>query len=187
MTRFRQALLDELMTRVPDPATPPAPRRLSRRLALAAAGGIAAMAAIVPLIVTLPDTVPAYALSPDTNGYFKITFNEFADPAEINRALRDAGIRVRVMLPKPAAACPPSHRGDRVPAGSSVNLHAMLERAEDGGSVNDAGNLNVARFRPDSIPADVIVVFMPIEEGHTLTASAYRQPGPSCVVEDPTP
>jgi len=187
MTRFRQALLEELMTRVPDPTMSPAPRRLSRHLALAAAGGLAAMAAIVALIVTLPDTVPAYALSPDTDGYFKITFNEFADPAEINRALRDAGIRVRVMLPEPAAACPPSRRGDRVPTGSSVNLNAMLVLAEDAGSVHDAGSLNVARFQPDSIPADMIVVFMPNQDGHTLTVSAYRQPEPSCVVEDPTP
>jgi|1185.fasta_scaffold590686_1 hypothetical protein len=185
MTRFRQALLDELMARVPDPVTPPAPRRPSRRLALAGAGGLAALMVVVTLIVTLRDTVPAYALSPDTDGYFTLTFNEFADPAGINRALRDAGIRVRVMLPEPAAACPPSRRGDRAAAASSVDLQAMLELLEDGISVNDG--MNVARIQPDSIPADTIVVFTPSDDGHSLAVRVYRQPGPSCVVKDPTP
>jgi hypothetical protein len=185
MTRFRQALLDELMTRVDDqpPASAPVPRRASRRLVLAAVGGLAAVATGGAFAATLASAPPAYALDRNPDGTVTVVFNDISDPTAINHALRDAGIRARVMLPTPASACPPAQRGNEVTYRISEAVRMDVRLHEDGGR-----RVNVARLRPDDIPTGTITVFMPTQQrprdhfGPDLWVRSFRQPGPTCVV-----
>jgi hypothetical protein len=189
MTRFRQALLDELMTRVivePTSIPAPAPRRTSRRLVFVTAGGLAALVAAVALPATLGGSTPAYALGPNPDGSVTITFNDIAEPTAINRTLHDAGIRARVMLPKSTRACPPTNRGTEILLNKRVLSVLVAFRFRQ--RRNDGKQVNLAILRPDDIPVDTIMVFLPMQQrprslfGPDLDVRFYRQPGPSCVV-----
>lgn len=88
----------------PGPARPQfrgAPRR-RRRLALAA-GAVAVAAAVaiaVPVLLPAHDAGPfvtaAWAVQPNPDGTFKVTFKELHDPAGLQRALRADGVAAYV-------------------------------------------------------------------------------------------
>jgi hypothetical protein len=200
MTRFRQALLDELLTRVADPADQPAPApaRIPRRrprLLLAAGGGLAVLAvagalfatktpATTPTTAATP-TTPAYALTANEDGTVTVTFNQIADPEGVNQALREAGVRAVVLLPVPAGSCPPAARGTKKLLGLGQAFELNKALVWDG-----PDKINVARIRPDQIPAGTVLVLVPTshgprgEAGLYLSSSAYREPGPKCVPDD---
>ncbi|MGW0435316.1 hypothetical protein ACWDV4_22595 [Micromonospora sp. NPDC003197] len=191
MTQFRQALLDELMTRVTDPSSQPAaapdpapaPRR-GRGLVLAV-GGLAVLAVVAGWFTIGAPTTPAYAVTTQSDGTVTVTFNHIADPAEVNRSLREAGVRAIVMLPKPAESCPVADRGTPVLVGlASAN---STSRAI---ATLDEGRANVARLRPDQILAGTVLVLVPMDHGPRgepglhLRLGHYREPGPKCVTDD---
>jgi len=192
MTRFREALLDELTRRVADRAAQPAPVRrpriLGRRYRWGLAGGaLAAITAAAALFTTQGSATPAYAVTANPDGTVTVTFNRIADPAGVNQALRDAGVRAMVLLPTPADACPVEDRGTTVVSSlrEAVQIHDAL--------VSTGDEVNVARLRPDQIRAGTVLVFMPSgrgprgEAGMYLHATLYAEPGPKCVVEDWVP
>jgi hypothetical protein len=190
MTRVRQALLDELLTRVADSADQPAPAspgtlRRRPRLLLATGGGLAVLAAAATLVLTNAPTTPAYALTANKDGTVTVTFNHIADPNGVNRALREAGVRAAVFLPEPAASCPVADRGTR--AFTGIAQASSLDRA----LVWDTEDrVEVARLRPDQIPAGTVLVLVPRSQGPRgeaglyLWSSLYQEPGPRCVTDD---
>ncbi|NBE85193.1 hypothetical protein [Micromonospora rubida] len=188
MTRFRQALLDELLTRVVDPVDQPAPAsrgvlRRRPRLVLAAGGGFAVLAVAATLVLTTAQapTAAAYVLTANKDGTVTVRFHHIADPDGVNRALREAGVRAAVFPPQPAASCPVSDRGTEV--------HVGIAQAY---AVNTAlvWDTDVAHLRPDQIPAGTVLALIPRshgprgEAGLYLYSSLYRDPGPKCVADD---
>ncbi|MGW1060075.1 hypothetical protein [Micromonospora rubida] len=192
MTRFRQALLDELLTRVADPADQPAPAsravpRRQPRLLLATGSGLAVLAVAATLVLTTAPapTTAAYTLTANNDGTVTVTFHHIADPDDVNRALREAGVRAAVFLPQPAASCPIPDRGTRAHTGIAQAYsvdQALVWKTED--------RVNVARLRPNQIPAGTVLALIPRshgprgEAGLYLHSSLYREPGPKCVTDD---
>lgn len=124
-------------------------------------------------------------MNADPDGTVTVIFNHIADPDRVNRALRDAGVRAIVLLPQPADSCPTEDRGTPVPVGLyqawSIQ-NALVRHGED--------KVNVARLRPDQIPAGTVLVLVPMdrgprgEAGPYLRIDQYQEPGPRCVVAD---
>lgn len=189
MTRFRQALLDELLSRVTHPADQPAPAGpgLSRRhpRLLLAAGGLAAVAVAAALVLTQTAPTPAYAVSANADGTVTVTFNHIADPDEVNQALREAGVRAMVVLPQAPDACPVQDRGIPQPVGvhqAWSTESVLVPHGPDG--------VNVARLEPDQIPLGMVLILVPMDRGPAgeagpyLRLGYYQEPGPSCVIND---
>lgn len=178
MTRFRQALLDELVNRTTNPGHQMAPvrRGAPRHRLLASAGGAAAAAAAIGVVVasgvvTNGSATPAYAMATEPDGTVSITLNRLGDPSSVNQRLRDAGIRATIMLRSAASDCPAGKRGTeyRGPGISRIEFTAR----------------NVARLRPADIPAGAIMVIVPLSSangGFIFNAGTYLLPGPGCVV-----
>jgi hypothetical protein len=192
MTRFRQALLDELLARVADPvaeATPaPATSRVARlrRPGFALGGAVlAALAVGATVVVTQATSTPAYAVSTDPDGTVTVTVHFLGDPTAANRALQAAGVHARVILPSAPGACPPSEQG--TPGGPFTGAQAMELFRSTVLSDQDG----VVRLRPDRIPAGTVLVLVPMarlgrrEPG--LEVSWHAEPGPTCMAISPPP
>src|SRR4051794_16654379 len=99
MSRFKEALLDELVAYAehPTPAAIPAgsPRPVRHRRLLWTAGlaGAGAAAAAVATTLLIPSgQQAAYAVDKHPNGTVTITFRELGHVAEATKALRAAGV-----------------------------------------------------------------------------------------------
>ncbi|MFG1654902.1 hypothetical protein ACGFIY_00030 [Micromonospora chersina] len=189
MTRFRQALLNELLVRVeerPFAKPAPAPRTTRSSLALVAALGTAGVVGAVAALagtVADNDAKPAYAVTTDRNGSVTITVNYLGDPADANRILQEAGVQAKIMPPVPADSCD-TDQPKPLPLGSQGFDDAF--RAVLGDTMRiGAGTI---RIQPSLIRADTLLVIAPetVEAmGNRVVMywSIYPQPGPSCVVE----
>lgn len=180
MTRFRQALLDELMSRVTDPAERPAPAvraPIPRRPRLAA-GGVALAAVAVGAVVMSAQgpAAPAYAVTSNSDGTVSLTVNRIGDPATANRDLRATGTRAVIMLPSSEEDCPWEKRGRAL----SVTL---AEAYRELATVTRSAEDSVVRIRPASIPADAVLIVVPREPGAQPEQwlSWFAAPGPTCV------
>lgn len=195
MTRFRQALLDELLSRVTDPpaATVPTTRRPVRptRLQLAFGGAALAVtaAAVVAVVLSPPTTTtttpiqPAYAVTSEADGIVSVVTNRVGDPAAANQALRLAtDDRVVIIPTSPPEDCPVADRGTKVPS-DHPDYH-LLKLVLQGKKPD-----NALRIKPGSIPVDWVLVLTP---GHLPGGTApvtwvnwYYAPGPRCVIDSP--
>lgn len=172
MTRFRQALLDELLSRVDDrvadPAERPAPvprayqrLRPSRpRLAVAGAA-LAAAATATAVMATQLGGAPAYAVTVNPDGTITITANDLADPETANRELRAAGAANVIILPdrwwrcRPVVPRPPHQNNKSIPRFNVDDLERM---------VAESRRDNVVVVRPDLIPDGLALMLTPSRE-----------------------
>lgn len=181
MTRFRQALLDELQSRVANPDPAPRAAGLSRRWL--AFGGAALAAAAIAAAIAIPSRgTPAYAVTANPDGTVSVTVNRIEDPAPANRALQEIGNRMVVMRPSAEDDCPVADRGILLPLhlADAFRAEEALEQPQDNG----------VRIRPDYIPSDAILVLVPVKAGGggvaRILRSWYAAPGPTCVVYPPS-
>lgn len=185
MTRFRQALLDELRSRV-DGAGPAPARRAARltRPRLAFGGAALAVAAVTATVVAAQSGgTPAYAVTTEADGTVSVTVHRADDPADANRQLETADGRVVIMRMSDPADCPKADRGTLLPVGISdaVKRHKAIEEG--------AGPENLVRLRPSYIPLDAVLVLMVTpadgDGDPQLHVRWYAAPGPTCVVRSP--
>lgn len=119
MTHFKEAQLAELLLHLnePEEAAPPLRRAPTRRrvAALTAAAAAATALALGAIDWTTPQS--AYALTKNDDGTFTLTFSERAEPATVNRDLREAGLPVRVVddlgWPRPCAPTTPEEHAQQ--------------------------------------------------------------------------
>jgi hypothetical protein len=194
MTRFRQALLDELLSRIPDqPSAAPARTRSPARqvkLWLAIGGAAAAVvAATVATVAVVSMTVdqatpipPATAQPPfvttEVDGVVTMTGDWRNDPAAANQALRTAtNGKVAIIPTSPEADCPVADRGTKAPetAESMRLVRTALLDSED----------NELRVRPGDIPDGWVLVLiagtLPRSTTPVTYVSVYLAPGPACL------
>ena len=136
MTRFRQALLDELRSRV-DGADPAPARRAARltRPRLAFGGAALAVAAVTTTVVAAQSGgTPAYAVTTEADGTVSVTVHRADDPADANRQLETADGRVVIMRMSDPADCPKADRGTLLPVGISdaFKRHKAIEEGWPG-------------------------------------------------------
>lgn len=181
MTRFRQALLDELQSRVANPDPAPRAARSSLRWLAFGAGALAA-AVIAAAIVIQGGGTPAYAVTANPDGTVLVTVNRIEDPAPANRALREISNRVVVMRPSAEDDCPVADRGNLLPLhlADAFRANEALEQPHEN---------NQVRIRPDYIPSDAVLVLVPVKPdeggGARILRLWYATPGPRCLVYPP--
>jgi hypothetical protein len=186
VTRFRQALLDELKTRVSAPApVPRGSRRFRPRLAFGGAA-LAVVSAAAAVLVSQTASTPAYAVTSHSDGSVSVKLNHIGDPAEANRRLREAGVPAIVMPESRAQDCPAADRGN----GRLVS--GVYDVVEPGGKSDlTAFAQTSVTLRPGEIPADAMFVLVPRESagarGAVLLVFSYDKPGPRCVVVPASP
>lgn len=146
-------------------------------------GGAAMAAAVAATIVTVQGAgSPAYAVTTDKDGTVSVTVNRVEDPAEANRELRATTDRVVVIQPSPEAGCSVAERGTALPVGLADAFKMTRVLADS--DVDNADN--AVRMRPDHIPADAVLVLVPVNApggAARLLVSWYKAPGPKCVVD----
>ncbi|MEH1125534.1 hypothetical protein [Micromonospora sp. CPCC 206061] len=179
MTRFRQALLDELQSRVvADPVPAKARHRLTRpRLAFGGAL-VAAAAAIATVLATSGGGGPAYAVTKEKDGTLAVAVNRPGDPGDANRELAVAvDDKVKILRPSAPEDCPVEDRGTRMKALPDT---VWVRLGEASASVTRV------RVRPESLPDGVVVVLValtPLDGGKpAVQLDFYKAPGPKCVV-----
>jgi hypothetical protein len=198
MTRYQQALLDELIAHAKQPA--PAPRRDNQRRRITPLVGIASAAvlAIVALVAMLGGD-PAYAVVKHHDGTVSITFRQMADPAAATRDLRAAGLRAQVLRGKRPGAC-----ASPGAATGPVHLPVPLSHVPRGSvaifSLPTAGNLrdvlgwitngsnNDLTFAPPAVPPGVEVLLVEYTNrygGLMIGFGLVQAPAPTCWA-DPT-
>jgi hypothetical protein len=115
MSRFENALLDELREVAAEGAEPRRRVPVARRRTLAglAAAG-AAVAAITGALVLGPGTEsPAYSLEKRPDGRYYLEIHRVSGIAAANERLAAEGIRARVYEEQPPGGCPEYTMGDR--------------------------------------------------------------------------
>ncbi len=122
MTRYQQALLDELIAHARQPARPRVSRR---RLAALAGAASAAVVAAVALVAMLGGD-PAYAVVKHHDGTVTVTFRQLADPRAATRDVRAAGLPAQVLRGRRPGACP-------APGVGPVRLPGPLAHVPRGG------------------------------------------------------
>lgn len=182
MTRFRQALLEELLVRVDErPVMEPAraPRTVRPKLAFGAALGMASVIGVASALATTATDSgnPAYAVTSHNDGTVTVTVNWLGDPADANRALADAGVRAKVILPTTSDNCPGAEEFRSGPHGpQNVNASSMADVFG-----------NQVTIRPDLIPADTVFVLsaaqIPDESNLMVFVDVYPDPGPACLIK----
>lgn len=192
-SRFEDRLLGELMqvvaareaegSRGAESARPAATRPpvARRRLALAGAvGGVGAAAAVLVALTPGAGT-PAYAVSTSDDGTVVVTANYLGDPAEVNEELRRAGVPAVVLPAVPAAQCPGTDQGSKVP-GDAGGQGATILVTNMG-----LGKHVEVRWTLDSVPAGTLLVLSPQMDDGTgemvMTIDHFYQPGPRCIVK----
>lgn len=148
-----------------------------------AVGG-AALTIGAAVITTQVTGTPAYAVTTNPDGTVSVTVNHIADPAAANRDLRASGTRLVIMMLSPEKDCPVRLRSTPLPT-----------RLSDGFKLNQvlvqSDHHNVVVLRPDSIPADAVLIAVPLQSnggaGPRLVVGWYAAPGPTCVVDPFSP
>jgi hypothetical protein len=166
MSTFKHALLAELTAEVERRATAVPKRKRWKVTAAAATGAAAALVAAL----AWPAATPAYAVDVNDDGTVSVTVNFFADPAEANRELREAGVRALILLTDPE--CRSDGGG---PGPDTVGLQPIV-RVEPGQVVVD----------PDEIAPGTLLVFgvtrNPDPDGVTMVSVRVRsEPAPTCL------
>lgn len=181
MTRFRQALLDELQSRVVAGPAPAAkrPRRLTRpRLAFGGAL-VAAATATATVLATSGGAGAAYAVTTEKDGTVAVSVNRADDPSDANRQLVDAGAdQVKILRPSAPEDCPEKDRGTTMTLPPSNQSVLKISMTNEG---------NEVKVRTHGFPDDVVVVLVALtlrgSDGATFDFGFYEAPGPKCVVD----
>jgi hypothetical protein len=179
MTRFRQALLDELQSRVVADPVPVAARRRLTRPRLAFGGALVAVAAATATVLaTSGGATPAYAITKEKDGTLAVAVNRPGDPGDANRELAAAGDdRVKILRPSAPEDCPVEDRGK--PADPLPDLVGVRIIMEDGQKAQ-------VKVQPRNLPDGVVVVLVALapldSDKAAIEFGLYEAPGPKCVV-----
>jgi hypothetical protein len=179
MTRFRQALLDELQSRVvADPVPAKARHRLTRPR-LAFGGALVAVAAATATVLATGGGAPAYAITTEKDGTLAVAVNRVDDPSDANRELAVVGDdKVKILRPSAAEDCPGQDRGTLAEAPPGVVVVRM--------ELSDMGAGTRVTVRPGDLPDDLVVVLVALGpmSGNkpAVRFAVYKAPGPKCVV-----
>ncbi|GAA5197345.1 hypothetical protein GCM10023322_68350 [Rugosimonospora acidiphila] len=152
-----------------------ADRRPKRRLGLALAGGAGAVAAgaVAVVLLTQGTAVPAYAVT-TKNDRVTIVAHSVGDPGPANQALRAAGVRVVIIPPSSASACPAEDQGSE----ASIDARTAATLAVQAVA-------NTVHLTANDVPAGTVMVLTPTSASNrdpVLLIGFYREPGPKCVV-----
>ncbi|SEU27568.1 hypothetical protein [Nonomuraea wenchangensis] len=123
---FRDKLLQELRAEaatVVSWESRPAPRPTTRRL-VAAAGLAAAVVAVVMVAVPLVSETPAFAVVRNPDGTVTVRINEFVRPKELERRLREEGVRAVIDYVPYGQTCR-EPRGEIVPQPQRMPLRRL--------------------------------------------------------------
>lgn len=195
MTRFKNALLDELVAhaQLPAPTARPArPRRVQViRMGLAGAGAGALVAVTVAAsVVGLAGQQAAYAVETNHDGTVTITFRELADAEQATRDLRAAGVPAQVVEMAWPGSCATTPRGVPVPApprgtGAGYNIAMPSPYPYQGDEREWLPKQSRTRLtiNPSAIPAGAELFILELfsqEEGFGLGTSLVKAPAPTC-------
>jgi hypothetical protein len=194
MSRFKQALLDELVAYAqrPAPTAPVVPLR-RRRVVWTAGLAFAGMAIAAVAALTVPaEPEPAldeaaYSVELRPNGTVLVTFRELADPDAVTHDLRAAGVRAQVVRLAEPGSCATTPGGVpiRYDRGPSAYSYTMPHDFPDHGTVEIVRNFTSTGMTidPARIPEGgvlFIVEDITPERGVNLDTSLTREPAPTC-------
>jgi hypothetical protein len=202
VTRFKEALLDELIVHARDgtaePAAEPAamPRRPPRRLVAVVAAAVAA--AVAALLLGPFGASPAYAVVRHSDGSVSITFRELADPEAATRDLRAAGVPARVVRLSEPGRCPaPAGSGEPwqrpLPGQGGGEGRTMVFSPRPSGEFADALDYvkdvrtDGVTFVPGAVPPGAVVFLVEYPDNGSVVVGfgLVRAPGPACWEADP--
>jgi hypothetical protein len=129
MTRFKDALLDELVAhaRLSTPTARPARPRRVKAIRLSLAGAASAVGVTVAAsVVGLTGPQAAYAVEKNHDGTVTITFRELADPEKATRDLRAAGVPAQVVWLAWPGSCATTSKGVPVPVGAAMAMSLQM-------------------------------------------------------------
>lgn len=179
MTRFRQALLDELQSRVVADPVPVAARRRLTRPRLAFGGALVAVAAATATVLaTSGGAGPAYAITTEKDGTLAVAVAHVENPDEANLELAEvADDKVKILLPSTPEDCPAKDRGTPLNTPpDSVGIRIAMEAVEGPQVKVQTRNL------PDGVVV-VVVALKPLNSDKPgIQLGLYEAPGPKCVV-----
>ena len=199
MSRFKEALLDELVAHAQQPATAaipaarPHPVRNRRLLWTAGLAGVGAAAAVVTTLLIPSGQQAAYAVDKHPDGTVTITFRELGHVVEATKALRAAGVRAQVVwlaMPGTCAKTPGGEHLPDYPAGSdqlpvsySVGTPPQYPSAGSPDTYLPAITRSSMTINPAGIPHDAvlfIVEFSAPQNPVGFSASLTTAPAPTC-------
>jgi hypothetical protein len=132
------------------------------------------------VVATQGGGTPAYAVTTEPDGTVSVTVNRVDDPAPANRALRAAVDRVVIMRPSAEKDCLVMDRGTVLPV-------RLIDAYKASQALEKTGEENVVRVRPKYIPADAVLLLMPVTgstgEDTRILVNWYAAPGPTCVID----
>ncbi|MFC4008620.1 hypothetical protein ACFOY2_15425 [Nonomuraea purpurea] len=123
---FRDKLLEELRAEAATVSWEPVPTRRPARHLVTAAGLVAAVVAAVAVAVPLMSDAPAFAVVKNPDGTVTVRINEFVRPKELEKRLRDEGVRAVIDYVPYGQTCR-WPRGETVPQPDRM----PLRQAED--------------------------------------------------------
>jgi hypothetical protein len=195
MTRFKEALLDELVAhaQLSAPAARPArPRRAQAiRMGLASAGaGSLVAVAVAASVVGLTGQQAAYAVEKNHDGTVTITFRELADAEQATQDLRAAGVPAQVVQLAWPGSCATTPRGVPIPqpprgtmAGYNIGMPSPYPYQGDEREWLPKRSRTRLTIDPSAIPAGaelfILELFVP-GEGFGVSTNLVKAPAPRC-------
>jgi hypothetical protein len=176
MTRFKQALLEQLIAEVHNrPAAPTrAPTRTAwRRPALMASTLVVLVAAAFAALGSMR-SAPAYAVTTNPDGTVTFTAHDLFDPVAATGDLRKSGVNATVLIAGKPVSCPDQ----------PFNGH-MVD-----GLLLDGGSWDTVILRPDRVPAGetvLIVAHQTDGKDGPFLVTLVTQPAPICYAPPETP
>ena len=198
MSRFKEALLDELVAYAqhPTPAAIPAgsPRPARHRRLLWTAGLAGAGAAAVAATLLIPSgQQAAYAVDKHPNGTVTITFRELGQTEQATKALRAAGVRAQVVWVAMPGTCAKTPGGEHIPdypagsdqppAGYSVGLPPVYPFAGSPDRYLPTITKTSLTINPAGIPHDAVLFIIETSSPQDpvgLLAGLTTEPAPTC-------
>ena len=160
----------------------PTPRRSrTRPLALTAgAAGVVGVGTVLAITLTATTSVPAYAVTENSDGTVTVTLHDISGVTGINAKLAALGVRARALTPRPD--CTEVEHPD--PAYRMVNANtdplAVASNAAQGKVV----------IQPRAIPVGDTLVLTAADFGHgefMFSVGMVLDPAPSCEKQDLQP
>ncbi len=194
MTRFKNALLDELVTYARQSA--PAgrsvrSRRVQRiRIGSLAGAGAAMVAAAVAVSVIGPTGQPAaYAVEKNDDGTVTVTFRELGHAADATRDLRAAGVPAQVVRLAAPGSCATTESGEPLPTGPaqagawSIQMPSGYPYDGDIRAWLPAQSSTSLTINPSAIPTGAVLFIIEHstpEAAAMVTAGLVNAPAPAC-------
>jgi len=187
MTRFKNALLDEMIsyTRSSEPVAHPTRSRRRWYIRAGSLAGAGAAAAIAAFLVVSTGPQAAYAVDTNPDGTVSVTFRELGHAAEATRDLRAAGVPaqvVRLAAPGSCATVPGGEPMEGLRA-YSIAMPSVYPFQGDISAWLPATSQTSLTINPSAIPADAVLFIIEHsspQAGVMLEAGLVNHPAPTC-------